>query len=581
MSSLNTWVSSSITSLSNSSFNSCSLVTPGGSNASATAILVGGVGTNLNGIIYSSIRGGVVCSQRLTIPSNNSALQSCEIVGTHAIAVGGSSGNPVIYISTAAGSGEFITWNAVTPVFTNIQSLTSCSINTTNAIVVGSLITNSTSLPIYFSNNSGASWTQTTSSAPNSEITLFNRSSINLNNTVAISVGNVPDASIGAAVYYSLNTGSGYQIWNTGMIDNISTDSTFTFCCSGSGNNMLAVGAQHTSSISIGVIHRCVDAGATWVVSTPTLSGLNPPSSFSCCAIYGSNAIAVGTNGSNQNGFIFSSTDSGENWTLALNLSSMANSAFTFCTINGSNALAVGGTSSGTAGIIYFSTDAGSTWTRVTSSNLSSSSILRSGVLAGTSATEGLIVGTPNPTTNTGSVFYSSATACFNEGTKILCLNKNSIDEYIPIENLRKGDLVKTYKHGYRKIDFIGKKSMVNDPDRFCRSMYKMEKTNSNCLIEDLILTGGHSILVDDLDDHKEKNDEILDGVQMIDDKFLLLACVSKDFIQIQTNEVFNYYHLVLETGSDDNQIFGVWANGILAETTTKNVFLSHDYNIL
>jgi len=36
--------------------------------------------------------------------------------------------------------------------------------------------------------------------------------------------------------------------------------------------------------------------------------------------------------------------------------------------------------------------------------------------------------------------------------TKILCLNKDLQEEYSPIENLRKGDLVKSYKHGYRKI---------------------------------------------------------------------------------------------------------------------------------
>ena len=46
---------------------------------------------------------------------------------------------------------------------------------------------------------------------------------------------------------------------------------------------------------------------------------------------------------------------------------------------------------------------------------------------------------------------------CFNQGTKILCCNKNLKEEYISIENLKKGDLVKTYKHGYKKIDLIGK----------------------------------------------------------------------------------------------------------------------------
>lgn len=51
--------------------------------------------------------------------------------------------------------------------------------------------------------------------------------------------------------------------------------------------------------------------------------------------------------------------------------------------------------------------------------------------------------------------------SCFNEGTKILCLNKKLEEEYIAIENLRKGDLVKSYKHGYIKIDLIGKNPMI------------------------------------------------------------------------------------------------------------------------
>ena len=65
---------------------------------------------------------------------------------------------------------------------------------------------------------------------------------------------------------------------------------------------------------------------------------------------------------------------------------------------------------------------------------------------------------------------------CFNEGTKILCLNKKFEEEYIPIENLRKGDLVKSYKHGYRKIELIGKNPMINNPEKFNECMYKMEK---------------------------------------------------------------------------------------------------------
>jgi hypothetical protein len=66
-------------------------------------------------------------------------------------------------------------------------------------------------------------------------------------------------------------------------------------------------------------------------------------------------------------------------------------------------------------------------------------------------------------------------TSCFNEGTKILCLNDKLEEEYIPIENLKKGDSVKTYLHGYRKIDLIGKNTLFNNPDKFADCMYKMD----------------------------------------------------------------------------------------------------------
>ena len=162
---------------------------------------------------------------------------------------------------------------------------------------------------------------------------------------------------------------------------------------------------------------------------------------------------------------------------------------------------------------------------------------------------------------------------CFNEGTKILCLNKQFEEEYIPIEHLRKGDIVKSYKHGYRRVDLIGKNSMINDPNRFTNCMYKMEKTAENGLIEDLIVTGGHSILVDDLGDHKEKNDKIFGSTLMIDDKYLLLSAVSNDFKKIENVNLYTYYHFTLENDGDDDERFGVWANGILTETPSKNYF--------
>jgi hypothetical protein len=171
------------------------------------------------------------------------------------------------------------------------------------------------------------------------------------------------------------------------------------------------------------------------------------------------------------------------------------------------------------------------------------------------------------------SVIIISEARCFNEGTKILCLN-NKEEEYVPIENLRVGDIVKTYKYGYRKIELIGKNYLINHPDnKFTSSMYKMSKTESNGLIEDLIVTGGHSILVDDLGNQKELNEQLL-GEEKIEDKFLLLAAASNDFVKINDTEKYTYYHFVLEDNGNDKMKFGVWANGVLSETISKHFFL-------
>jgi hypothetical protein len=186
------------------------------------------------------------------------------------------------------------------------------------------------------------------------------------------------------------------------------------------------------------------------------------------------------------------------------------------------------------------------------------------------------IIVTPNP-------------SCFNEGTKILCLNDSGEEEYIPIEKLKKGDFVKTYKHGYKKIDLIGKNTMKNISsdikntlNQFAFCMYKMEKTKQNGLIEDLVVTGGHAILVDDLGEYKEANKRAFgSNVPKIDDKYLLLAGISKDFVRIKDNNVYTYYHLSLVNHGNDDQRFGIWANGILTETLSKNQFMEGKYNLL
>jgi hypothetical protein len=171
-------------------------------------------------------------------------------------------------------------------------------------------------------------------------------------------------------------------------------------------------------------------------------------------------------------------------------------------------------------------------------------------------------------------IFKSNQVFCFNQGTKILYLNEKLVDEYVPIEQLQLGNYVKTFKHGYRKIIKIIKGSFRNNPNKWNMCMYKMTKTDSNGLLEDLIVTGGHSILVDSISEEQQsKYDEM--GITefsklTIDGKHLLLACVSDQFAPMSDNEVYTYYHLLINNDNDDEERFGIWANGILTETPNE-----------
>ena len=88
--------------------------------------------------------------------------------------------------------------------------------------------------------------------------------------------------------------------------------------------------------------------------------------------------------------------------------------------------------------------------------------------------------------------------SCFLENTSILCFSKTlGQEKYLPIQTLRVGDLVKTFKNGYRKIQNIGKSYMFNDPHIWYSRLYVLKKTEENGLLEDVIMTGGHGIMVD------------------------------------------------------------------------------------
>lgn len=198
-------------------------------------------------------------------------------------------------------------------------------------------------------------------------------------------------------------------------------------------------------------------------------------------------------------------------------------------------------------------------------SNARSTLLLIGNILYGTSGSGG---------NGTGTIYsYELSVSCYNEGTKILML-RNKKDEYVPIEFIKNGDIVKTYNAGYKKVEFIGKKSMINNPLKPNNCMYELLCDNS----EKLTVTGGHAIYVNSLSksEHAKQGNKIIKK----NNKIRLFAKHSDRFKKLKNINKYTYYHIVLEN-NDDDENYMVWANNVLSESTSKNCFLRHAYEIL
>jgi hypothetical protein len=164
---------------------------------------------------------------------------------------------------------------------------------------------------------------------------------------------------------------------------------------------------------------------------------------------------------------------------------------------------------------------------------------------------------------------YVPTVPCFLHNSKIL-----TDKGYIPIQNLRNGDLIKTLKDGYKPIFMIGKRDM-NHPcsvERIKSQLYKCTKEFYPELTEDLIITGCHSILVDNFinEDQIEKTKEINIGkIFITDNKYRLPACVDKKTIVYEKPGKYTVYHIALEH-NDYYMNYGIYANGLLVESCSK-----------
>jgi len=170
-------------------------------------------------------------------------------------------------------------------------------------------------------------------------------------------------------------------------------------------------------------------------------------------------------------------------------------------------------------------------------------------------------------------VYVTVNTICFKEGSKILCF-KNNVEKYVPIENVRKGDLVKTRLNGYVPVHMIGKSQMYHKKtdERRKEQLYTCSKEKFEEVFEDLVITGCHSILIDEFtnDKQREKAIEINSGrLCVTDKKYRLPACVDDRASVYDKEGLYTIYHLALE--NDDYYMnYGIYANGLLVETSSK-----------
>ena len=184
-----------------------------------------------------------------------------------------------------------------------------------------------------------------------------------------------------------------------------------------------------------------------------------------------------------------------------------------------------------------------------------------------------------NLTTSKSWSITDSGLACMHETTNILCLIEEK-EIYINIKDVKKGDDIITYKDGIKKVKSIHKVQTFNSKKKKITNFYVLPKEKCNILTNDLIITGGHSIILDKLEDDDLKYMESINSNNnhKLHDKYKLLASKHKDFICKIDESIEDVYMLLLEN-DDPLYTFGVYVNGgYLIETCGEQSFIKFGY---
>ena len=191
--------------------------------------------------------------------------------------------------------------------------------------------------------------------------------------------------------------------------------------------------------------------------------------------------------------------------------------------------------------------------------------------------------GTSSSSSSSSNNSSNSDLICFLQGTKITCKDTETYEEVeVPIESIKKGMLVKTYKHGYVPVNMTACRTMknANDYKREKNRLYKCSPTQYESLYEDLFITGCHSILEDAITDKQyEVTQQLLGEFFITDGKCRLMAMCDPRAKPYVSNEECVIWHICLDH-VDELMNYGIYANGLLVESCSEVNIQKPEYTI-
>lgn len=179
--------------------------------------------------------------------------------------------------------------------------------------------------------------------------------------------------------------------------------------------------------------------------------------------------------------------------------------------------------------------------------------------------------------TDGGYNLYPNA-PCLLEGTTVLC-QIDGVDQEIAIERIRPGTMVKTAENGYKRVELVGRSSIMNSgsTDRSQNRLYVCRTDRYSELKTDLYLTGCHSLLVDQLTaDQIEQTKTLLGDIYITGQKYRLMACLDERAEPWASEGSYTVWHLAVENEHPRGN-YGVYVNGgLLVETCSLYYLQTH-----